>query len=468
MNKVLKSGFWYVVSNLLLGSINFLTTPIFTRALSQNEFGLYSNFASVFSILSSVITLNMHAALIRGHFDFKDDMNKFVSNLIRVSMFFPVIGLLTAFPLREIYSDYLKLDVFMVYCLYGGLLFYGTFNIFQSLQRFSYKYKMNVLLSVLNSVGNIGLSLLFIFTFSNRLHGRVLGSHLSVMLVGGIIAIYYINLDKSISIDYVKYSLKVCLPYIPHLLALTLLSSIDKIMITSIVGPDENAIYSIAVTCGLILTAVCSAINGAFAPWQGEKLKEKDYRVIRKISYPYLGMFALISILICLVSPEIVMILGGKTYAEAIYIIPPIIMGVLCQMIYGVFVNVEQFENRTVPMAIASVISALINIVLNYVFIKLFGYIAAAYTTYISYLFLLIFHVFIVKNMGFGKLFNLRYVTVLVTGATMFAILCNFIYKSMIIRISFFVFILFLGVCFYKKLNRHFGFTIKSFIKGKS
>ena len=37
-------------------------------------------------------------------------------------------------------------------------------------------------------------------------------------------------------------------------------------------------------------------------------------------------------------------------------------------------------------MAIAAIVSAMVNVILNYVFIPMLGYIAAAYTTLISYL----------------------------------------------------------------------------------
>ena len=63
-SKALKSGVWYTLSSFLLKAIGFLTTPIFTRMLSHEDFGMFSNFTSVESIFAIIISLNLTASLI--------------------------------------------------------------------------------------------------------------------------------------------------------------------------------------------------------------------------------------------------------------------------------------------------------------------------------------------------------------------------------------------------------------------
>ena len=43
-------------------------------------------------------------------------------------------------------------------------------------------------------------------------------------------------------------------------------------------------------------------------------------------------------------------------------------------------------------------LGAVLNVILNYVFIKMFGYLAAAYTTLICYIFFSLFHYFCMKK----------------------------------------------------------------------
>ena len=61
--KAIKSGVWYTASNFLLKAIGFITTPIFTRLLTQAEYGDYNNFTSWLSILTIIATLNMESTI---------------------------------------------------------------------------------------------------------------------------------------------------------------------------------------------------------------------------------------------------------------------------------------------------------------------------------------------------------------------------------------------------------------------
>ena len=54
------------------------------------------------------------------------------------------------------------------------------------------------------------------------------------------------------------------------------------------------------------------------------------------------------------------------------------------QLIYTMYVNVEQFYKNTKWMAVVSVVAAVSNGILNYIFIPLVGYKIAAVTTVAS------------------------------------------------------------------------------------
>ena len=123
---------------------------------------------------------------------------------------------------------------------------------------------------------------------------------------------------------------------------------------------------------------------------------------------------------------------------EAQFVIAPVAMGCVCQFLYTLFVNVEQYEKKTVGMAFASVAAAVLNFFLNAVFIPKFGYIAAAYTTLAGYLFLLAVHMLLVKRMGFGKAFSYGYVAGTVAVMMAVTLLVNYLYTNIMVRIIVF------------------------------
>lgn len=83
--KAFKSGIWYTLSNFLVKSIGFITTPIFTRLLTHAEFGAFNNYTSWLSIISVFVTLNLESTLISARFDYEDDFDGYILSMLSIS-----------------------------------------------------------------------------------------------------------------------------------------------------------------------------------------------------------------------------------------------------------------------------------------------------------------------------------------------------------------------------------------------
>lgn len=452
--KVIKAGIWYTISNFLVNGIAIITTPIFARMLTKQEYGGYSNFSAVFSIMSVVVTLNMHSTLIRAQYDFEEKKKEYTSSIIILGMLVSVICLVISQVFFAFFYDLLKISREGLIIMFLALIFLPAINIFQTWQALNYSYIKSVIVSGLLTLGNVGFSLLFVMSFDDKLYGRILGSQIMTIVIGLVISIMYILKGKQFNFEYIRYALKICLPFIPHLLALTVLSLFDKIMITNICGEEYNAIYSIAVMCGLIITILISALNNSFSPWIGEKLHKGDLEEIRKNSFWYILIFVIVAIGVMLFAPEIIWVLGGEKYSEAKILIPPIILGGVCQLLYTLYVNIEQYEKKTIGMAIASCCAAGINFVLNAIMIPRFGYTAAAYTTFVSYLILLLMHYFLVRKMGLHKAYNTKYIVCILFSLVLFAMIAIWLYTKILIRYALCAtYIIVLGLIFVRILK---------------
>ena len=66
--------------------------------------------------------------------------------------------------------------------------------------------------------------------------------------------------------------------------------------------------------------------------------------------------------------------------------------------VYVLFMYIEIYYEKTKGVAIASIIAAFINVVLNYICIQRFGYIAATYTTMSSYMLMSMMHYLFLRN----------------------------------------------------------------------
>ena len=83
--KAIKAGTWYTVGNIISKGMNFLTVPIFTRFLTQDEFGLYNNFISWMTIFAVIATLNLSATLYSARYDYEKDYDSYKISIISLS-----------------------------------------------------------------------------------------------------------------------------------------------------------------------------------------------------------------------------------------------------------------------------------------------------------------------------------------------------------------------------------------------
>lgn len=433
-NKVLKATFWYTFSNLLLKGLVFFTTPIFSRVLTKAEFGSFSNYAAWYQLLGIIITLSLLPSLIRGRFEYEKNLNSFIASNLLLGSLSTLFFSIFIFINLDFFSSLFVLEKKYIIIMCLTLLFSPAYEMFMATQRFAYKYKTVAILTILISASSIALSLLLIFLMKDHLLARVIGSVIPSFIVSFIVYIYYLFHCKQIKIEYWRYSLPICIPYIFHLLSGSVLGQSDRAMITSLVGAESTAIYSMAYNVALAVNILWSSMNSAYGPWLGEKLHSNNYSSIKKHTHGYLAMFAVLIVSLMLIAPEALLFLGGHRYLEAKYVIPPVMVGCYFIFVYSMYVNVEQFENRTKPMAIVTFLAALINIITNYIFIPIYGYIAAAYTTLFCYFLLWLFHYYLVRRMGLHIIYDTKFIIAVSIAVCLVMFLSSWLYQMTVIR----------------------------------
>ena len=115
------------------------------------------------------------------------------------------------------------------------------------------------------------------------------------MLVQSCIGLYFyvLNLYRGkyfFCKKYWLYALNFNLPLIPHYLSQSVLNQSDRIMINSMVGMGEAAIYSVAYSISTLMVLVTSAINSSFIPYTYKCIRDKKYTELGNITKQY-GLF---------------------------------------------------------------------------------------------------------------------------------------------------------------------------------
>ena len=438
-NKVLKSGIWYTISNFALKGMEFLTIPLFTRLMSQGEYGLYNNYFSWLQIALVIGTMYLYPSLYSARFDYKETIHEYITTILLLGSAFAGVELVATQILSKWVVPFLGVENKYIIIMFIYAMLRPALEIYMISERFQYNYKRSVQISIVSNVVSLGASIVLLFTMQNKLDARVFGTYIPLIVVCAVLYLGYLKKKICFVPEYAKYALIVGWPYVPHALAMTMLSSTDRIMITRYCSNEDTALYSLAYTCALAVTVLWGSINTAFAPWLGEHIHNKDYESIHKVSLKYSLIVAVPVVGLMLMAPDILLVLGGEKYYSAKNVIAPIMTGCYIQFIYSMYVNIEQFVKKTVGMAFASIMAAIINFVLNLIFIPRYGYIAAAYTTLVGYLFLLIFHYFLVRRMKLHKVYNTVQIGVVVSIMIALSFTVIMLYAFPIVRYSLFL-----------------------------
>ena len=409
---VIKAGIWYTLSSFLTKGVAFITTPIFTRLLSSNDYGEYSNFVAWAGILVIVATMEMHATVNRARYDY-DNLDGYLSSVAITGTIVTTVlwGIVQLFP--DFFCRFFSMDMPYINILFITTMVSPALQLLQAKNRINYKYKTYVALSfgsvLLSTLVSLGLVLLM----QNKLAGRIIGHYGTVFVIDLCVYIYIIYKGRQFKWSECKYALLICIPMIPHLLSKYILNQSDRIMIKQFCGASDTAFYSLAYNCAMIPIMLATATNVAWSPWSSEKIHEGKYETVRKASYYYILLFYCVVLGIFVLGPEVVLILGGEKYAEAVNVLPPVVMGAAFQFLYNLYVSLEQFAKKTVGMAFGTIAAALINIGLNWLLIPRYGYIAAAYTTLVGYACLLVIHFFLAKRTGYSRAYDTKFIFVL-------------------------------------------------------
>lgn len=447
--KVVKSGIVYTICNFFTKSIFFLTVPLFTRLMTKSEFGLFNDFLSIQEIMVIIVSLNMEASLISAKYKFNEKYDEYVFSVIFMGLLSCLIFFIAFIFAGHQIEELIGVD--KNYLLFMFLYFpaWVCINIFLTREQLEYNYKSTVFVSLGLALVSTIISIVLLNIMNNHVMARIIGLTIPNLILGIILFFVLANKGKRINYKYWRYALTICLPYIPHLLSMKILLFSDRIMITKMCGPDNTALYSLAYICSSIITVFLTSLNNAFLPWLGEQINSKNVEIIKKVSRYYIIAFTYFIIIILLIAPEILWVMGGNAYCESVYIAIPIIIGCYFQFFYSLLASIEQFLGKTYWMAFASVIAAIVNVGLNFIFIPRFGYIAAGYTTMIGYMLLMYFHMFFVDRMNMLNIYDYKIIIVFSLLASLSVFLWTILYNYSLLR---FILLITFSICIFWKI----------------
>ena len=395
-----RASFWFLICSFLQKGIGMLTTPIFTRLMTTAEYGQFNVFSSWHAIAGIIVGLSLTAGVHQqGLVKFNDERAIFSSSLQGLSTTLVALWLMVFLLFQVFWERTLELTTVQILSMLILIWTSSVFGFWANEQRMLYRYGMLVIITLVVSVATPALGIVFMFYAEDKVTARIIG-----MVIASIIGytwMFIAQIRKGrvfFSKHFWKYALLFNLPLLPHYLSIIILASSDRIMIERMIGADEAGIYSLAYSVSLIMTLFNSALMQTLNPWMYQKIRDKKEKELAPVAYSTLVCIAVVNLILILLAPEVVAVFAPKAYHEAIWVIPPVAMSVFFMYCYDLFAKFAFYYEKTKFIMTASVLGAVSNIVLNYVFINRYGYIAAGYTTLICYIIYAIGHYYFMRK----------------------------------------------------------------------
>lgn len=384
MSKLVLSTGVYTFFSFLNASIPFLLLPVLTTYLSRSDYGIVSMYQTLGFFLLPFITINASAALYRVYFKDKSIVPSYIGNIIIVSSTFFFFFSFLFFLLKKDFSILFEvperwiitLPIFCFMQLIPGLilvllqaqvrpLLYGVFQVFQTLI-------------------NAGVSLCLIISFNFNWEGRIWGILVSYV-IGTISGIWLLQKYKQISFnfhwEYIKHLLSFGGGLIFHAIGGYLITLSSRLLLTKFEGLDSTGLYSAAYQIASIVGFLTISFNNAFVPWLFSNLNLNEQRVkdkIVKYTYLYYVVLVFICLLFNFCLEFVYKLFIDSKFNESIAYTRWISIGMLFQGMYYMVTNYISYSEKTYLQTMTTLMMGVLNILLTYVLIHLYGGLGAA------------------------------------------------------------------------------------------
>ncbi len=400
---LVKSFSLYTLLNVLNAAVPFLLLPFFSYYLSPEDYGKYANFQGVANLFFIFVVFSFPAFISRVFIEKTTDFSSYLSRGITLSLLMSVLLTLIAGVGISFWKHLTQLPAYVIMTIPVLGFLFSLYEYYLTILRMQENIKLYGILRIGKTFVELITALLLIITTQAGWKALFVGMILALTLVGFIALLkmikeYTIRLSINEVIKKDKLTLRIlrfCMPIIPHSLSAILLAYSDKFMITAFVGIAENGLYSFGYQVGMIVSLLQNSFNQSWVPWLFNKLNthknDKSFKIqLVKITYIYSFFMIAVVVALYFFLPVIFYFLSDNYQGSEKFVFW-ISLGYAFNGLYKMMVNYIMYEEKTILVMYVTITVALINIILNILFLQYFGVIGAAYASCIAFFFQFVF-----------------------------------------------------------------------------
>lgn len=372
--------------------IPLLLLPILTRYLSPEEYGIVAMFSVATAMAVNFVGLNLTAAIQRNYIDHtRKELSCYVGTAFFILLTTLLVCLLASYGLKGLLGKALALPPRWIPVIIIVAFSQVLISIIQVLWRMERKPGHFISFQILQTITNIGLSIIFVVWLLWHWQGRLLGITYSAVLCG-LLSTYLLYKKKYLTFhfnkEHARSMLFFSIPLIFHTLSAWVITGSDRLFIANMVSASAVGLYSVGYALGQVIQVLQQAFSLAWVPFLFENLKKEKASIkLHIVKLIYLHHIAIISLAFILhfSAPYIFNILVGGNFQGSSQFVFWIAAGYAVNGMYRMVIPFLHYAKKTHLVPIGSTTAAVSNLFLNFILIKLNGPIGAAQATFLSF-----------------------------------------------------------------------------------
>jgi O-antigen/teichoic acid export membrane protein len=391
LKATVQSSLLYSIAGLFSGGALFIVMPFYTRLLSVDDYGVWEYLSILGTLMGVTVALEISQGVARYVPQHRNDP-ELLRSYASTSLWFTiaahsVIVLLVTVGSKPLSSFLFDTEEYatVLAVAFGSFGVVAVANQVISQLKWELRAIKSVAISVMNSALSLIFSLGFLWYADMGLAGAFLGP-----LVGGVlilpVGLWMVGSGYGLTFSTaaLRKMLSFSAPLVFSSVGWVLSSYLDRLAVKELLTLQDLAVYGVGFRISGVVMLLMAGLQGAvspmiFANYSDPATPKNIARLFRLTISIALILCAVLSVF----SSEWITLLATSDYIGATVLIPVLSISLVIARLY-VFTPGMGIAKKTGLFALVNIISAFLNLGLNYLLIPFFGISGASFATLIS------------------------------------------------------------------------------------
>lgn len=414
--------------------ISFFLLPLYTGYLATKDYGIVDLITTYVTLLVPIITLELEMSIFRYLVDSRG-REKETKKLMSNNFYVLLIALLVFSILYIVVTSFWKFDfrwlilIDIIICTFSG----NFLQISRGMGR-TLDYSISCLITgAFTIVSNIFLIAVLRLGAVGMITSMALANGLGALYLFVRLKLYKLINFKLVDKKLIKEMYRYSIPLVPNGISWWIVNVSDRSIISFVLGTASNGLYAVSNKFPTILSSLLGVFNLSWSESAALHINSPDRdEFFSDISNTVTKLFTCLGVGMIACMPFVFPLLINSKYNGAFNQIPILVLGSVFNVVVCLYSAVYIAKKMTKQVASVSIIGAIINIIVNVLFIKKIGLYAASISTAVSYFVMMVY-----RHIDLKKYVKIKYESGLIIKTVLIFTFSIILYyqKNMILNI---------------------------------